>query len=55
MRAAVELDPVLIRQAMLVDPATSAQLTVGRSRELADAMVTAHGDLLPLALQKTLG
>ena len=55
VRAAVESDPTLIRQAMLVDPATSAQLTVGRIRELADAMVTAHGDLLPVPLQKTLG
>lgn len=36
-----------VRQAMLLDPNCAATLTVGQVDELLDAMVQAHGDLLP--------
>lgn len=54
VRAAVEGRPDLVRHAMMVDPNTAATLDVRRIWELADAMVEAHGDLLPAALRVAL-
>ncbi len=51
VRAAVEGNRDHVRQALMVDPATSAQLTVDRISELADAMLEAHADLLPASLR----
>ena len=47
VRAALEEDPMLVRQAMMLDPNTAAALTLEQVFDLADAMVAAHGDLLP--------
>jgi alpha-galactosidase len=52
VRAAVEERPDYIRQALMADPATSAQLPVDKIFALADAMVAAHADFLPEALRK---
>ena len=51
VRAAVEERPELVRQALLVDPNTAATLSVDAIWGLADAMVAAHGSLLPEALR----
>jgi alpha-galactosidase len=51
VRAALEGRPQLVRQAMMVDPNTSATLSVETIWRLADDMVTAHGDLLPEPLR----
>ena len=51
VRAAVEERPELVRRALMVDPNTSATLSVGAIWDLADAMVAAHGELLPEALR----
>lgn len=49
--AAVQGDPRLLRQAAMVDANTSASLTVEQIWDLCNAMVEAHGDLLPPALR----
>ena len=54
VRAAIEAEPALVRQAMMVDPNTAAALSVGDIWALADDLVTAHGDLLPKPLRVTL-
>jgi alpha-galactosidase len=51
VRAALEGDPRLVRQAAMVDPNTSAALRVDDIWDLCDAMTQAHGDLLPEALR----
>jgi alpha-galactosidase len=51
VRAAVEGRPDYVRQALLADPATSAQLPVNQIFALADAMVEAHAEYLPAALR----
>ncbi|MBN9327789.1 MAG: alpha-glucosidase/alpha-galactosidase, partial [Cellulomonas sp.] len=51
VRAAVEGDPRLVRQAAMVDANTSASLTVDQIWDLCNAMVEAHGDLLPEPLR----
>lgn len=51
VEAFVQQRPDLVRQAMLVDPNTAATLSTPQIWELADAMVTAHGDLLPTWLR----
>jgi len=51
VRAAVEGDPRLVRNAAMVDPNTAASLTVDQIWELCDALTAAHGDLLPEALR----
>jgi alpha-galactosidase len=51
VRAAVEARPELVRRALMVDPNTAATLPVEAIWDLADAMVLAHGDLLPDALR----
>jgi alpha-galactosidase len=52
VRAAVEERPEYIRQAMMADPATAAQIPVEKIFALADAMVAAHAEFLPEALRK---
>lgn len=52
VRAALEEDPMLVRQAMMLDPNTAATLTLEQVFDLADAMVAAHGDLVPGWLRK---
>jgi alpha-galactosidase len=54
VRAAVEGDPRLVRAAAMVDPNAAASLTVDQIWELCDAMVAAHGPLLPDALRAPL-
>jgi alpha-galactosidase len=52
VRAAVEARPELVRRALMVDPNTSATLSLDAIWSLADDMVEAHHDLLPAALRK---
>ena len=47
VRAAVERDPVKVRQAAMVDPNTAATLVLDDIWQLCNAMVEAHGELLP--------
>ncbi|WBQ03947.1 alpha-glucosidase/alpha-galactosidase [Kribbella sp. CA-293567] len=51
VRAAVEEDPRAIRQALMVDPATSAALTVPQIWALANDLVDAHSNYLDPALR----
>ncbi|SNT60539.1 alpha-galactosidase [Asanoa hainanensis] len=51
VEAALRGDPRLVRQAAMVDPNTSASLTVDAIWELCDALIAAHGDLLPEGLR----
>jgi alpha-galactosidase len=51
VRAAVEERPEFIRQALMADPATAAQIPVEQIFALADAMVTAHAEYLPAGLR----
>jgi alpha-galactosidase len=53
VRAALEGDPRLVRQAAMVDPNASASLRVDDIWALCDAMTDAHGDLLPEALRSS--
>ena len=50
VRAALDGDPRLVRQAAMVDPNTSATLTVEQIWSLCDELTAAHGALLPDAL-----
>ena len=52
VRAAVDGDPRLVRAAAMVDPNAAASLTVEQIWELCDALVGAHGTLLPEALRE---
>ncbi|QIM22235.1 alpha-glucosidase/alpha-galactosidase [Phycicoccus sp. HDW14] len=47
VRAALDEDPLMIRRAVMVDPNTSATLAVDDVFAMCDALVEAHGDLLP--------
>jgi alpha-galactosidase len=51
VRAVLEARPELVRRALMVDPNTSATLSVEAIWGLADDMVAAHRDLLPEALR----
>ena len=51
VRAAVEGDRRLVRNAAMVDPNTAASLSVDQIWALCDALTAAHGDLLPEALR----
>lgn len=51
VRAAVDQRPDHIRHALMVDPNTSATLSVEQIADLADAMVKAHARYLPAALR----
>ena len=55
VRAATESRPDHIRHALMVDPNTSATLSVEQIWRLADAMVEAHSALLPSDLRASLG
>jgi alpha-galactosidase len=52
VRAAVDGDPRLVRAAAMVDPNASASLTVDQIWELCNALVSAHGTLLPEPLRE---
>jgi alpha-galactosidase len=54
VRAALEGDPRLVRQAAMVDPNTAATLTLDQIWALCDELTAAHGDLLPEALRQPL-
>jgi alpha-galactosidase len=54
VRAAVDGDPRLVRQAAMVDPNTAATLTVDQIWSLCDDLTAAHGDLLPESLRCSL-
>jgi alpha-galactosidase len=54
VRAAVEGDPRLVRAAAMIDPNTAASLTVDQIWQLCDALVAAHGALLPEPLREPL-
>jgi alpha-galactosidase len=47
VQAAVRQDPLLVRQAVMVDPNAAATLTLDAAWSMVDAMVEAHGDRLP--------
>lgn len=51
VRAALEGDPRLVRQAVMMDPNASASLRLDDIWDLCDAMTQAHGELLPEALR----
>ncbi|WP_035855062.1 alpha-glucosidase/alpha-galactosidase [Cryptosporangium arvum] len=51
VRAAVEGDPRMVRQAAMVDPNTAATLTLDAIWELCDELTAAHGDLIPEPLR----
>ncbi|GAA4347476.1 alpha-galactosidase [Angustibacter luteus] len=51
VQAAVQGRPEYVRHALMVDPNTSATLAVDDIWRLADAMVAAHGELLPEGLR----
>src|SRR3954447_21889354 len=55
VRAAVSGRPELVRQALMADPNTAATLSVDAIWRCADAMVAAHGVLLPEELRVQLG
>jgi alpha-galactosidase len=54
VRAALDEDPLAIRQALMVDPATSAALTVPQIWSLANELVNAHSNYLAPALRTQL-
>jgi len=45
-------NPMLIRQAVLMDPNANSTLTPEQIWELCNELVTAHGDLLPAPLRE---
>jgi len=51
VRAALDGDPRLVRQAAMMDPNTAASLPVEEIWRLCDALVEAHGELLPEPLR----
>jgi alpha-galactosidase len=51
VRAALQGDPLLVRQAAMLDPSTAAVLTVEEIFALCDALTAAHGALLPEPLR----
>jgi alpha-galactosidase len=52
VRAVVEGSRSLVYQAALLDPNTAATLSVERIVELVDALLEAHGDLIPDAIRR---
>ena len=54
VRAAVDGDPAQLRRAAMLDPNTAASLTVGQIGDLCNALVEAHGELMPPALRAPL-
>ena len=53
VRAAVEGSRDFVYQAALVDPNTAATLSTARIVEMVDALLDAHGDLIPEAIRRT--
>lgn len=53
VRAGLEGDPRLVRQAAMMDPNASATLRVEDIWAMCDALTEAHGDLLPQSLRAT--
>jgi len=51
VRAMLDGDPRLVRQAAMVDPNTAATLTLEQIWSLCDDLTRAHGDLMPEALR----
>jgi alpha-galactosidase len=51
VRAALEGDARMVRQAVMMDPNASASLRIDDIWDLCDAMVKAHGDLIPEELR----
>jgi alpha-galactosidase len=47
VQAAVRQEPMLVRQAVMVDPNAAASLTLDDMWSMVDAMIDAHGDRLP--------
>jgi alpha-galactosidase len=54
VRAALEGDPRMVRQAALLDPNAAATLRPDDIWAMCNALTEAHGDLLPQGLRKTL-
>jgi alpha-galactosidase len=52
VRAALEQDPMMVRQAVMMDPNAAATLRVDQMFDLCNDLVAAHGDLLPPWLRK---
>ncbi len=52
VRAALDGDPRAVRHAAMLDPNTAASMTVEQIWRLCDALVFAHGDLLPEPLRE---
>jgi alpha-galactosidase len=52
VRAVLEERPELVRVAAMLDPNTSASLTLDEIDALVDALTAAHGDALPAALRE---
>lgn len=47
VRAALEENPEFVRHAAMLDPSTSATLSIAQIHELVDELIVAHGDMLP--------
>jgi alpha-galactosidase len=54
VRAAIDGDPRMVRQAAMLDPNTASVLTLDQIWELCNDLTIAHGDMLPEALRVTL-
>ena len=52
VRAAVEASRDLVYQAALLDPNTSATLTIGQILDMVDDLIEAHGELIPEGIRK---
>jgi alpha-galactosidase len=52
VRAALDRDPRLVRQAAMLDPNAAATLRVDDIWSMCDALTEAHGELLPLGLRR---
>jgi alpha-galactosidase len=53
VRAGLEQSRDLVYQAALVDPNTSATLTTSKIVEMCDALIEAHGDLMPEGIRRS--
>jgi alpha-galactosidase len=52
VRAAVEGSRDLVYQAALLDPNTSATLTIGQILDMVDDLIEAHGELIPEPIRR---
>jgi alpha-galactosidase len=53
VRAMLDEDPLMVRRAAMVDPNTSATLTIDDIWRLCEDLTVAHGDLVPLPLRRS--